>query len=57
MKKLMSEVLKKAFHKIYGITLKKYLTVNLPSSNLNVKNWYKHRQLGTTNKYITCKMS
>ena len=40
----------KTFYKIYGITLRKYLTVNLPSSNLNVKNWYKHRQLGTTNK-------
>ena len=33
-----------------GITLRKYLRANLPSSNLNVKNWYKHRQLGTTNK-------
>ena len=28
--------------------ISKYLTANLPSSNLNVRNWYKHRQLGTT---------
>ena len=47
---LVSKVLKKTFYKIYGITLRKYLTANSPSSNLNVKNWYKHRQLATTNK-------
>ena len=33
MKKLKSKVLKKTFYKIYGITLRKYLTANLPSSN------------------------
>ena len=32
------------------ITLRKYLTTNLPSASLNVKNWCKHLQLGTTNK-------
>ena len=50
MKKLKSNVLKKAFYKIYGITLRKYLTVNLPSSNLNVTNWYNYCQLGTTHR-------
>ena len=30
--------------------IREIFTANLPSSNLNVKNWYKHRQLGTTNK-------
>ena len=30
--------------------IKEIFTANLPSSNLNVKNWHKHRQLGTTNK-------
>ena len=28
--------------------ISKYLTANLPFSNLNVRNWYKHRQLGAT---------
>ena len=50
--KLNSKVLKRIFCKIYGITLRKYHKANLPCSNLNVKNWYKHRQLGTTNKQI-----
>ena len=48
--KLKSKVLKETFYKIYGITLRKYLTTNLPSPNLNVRNWYKHRQLDTTKK-------
>ena len=50
MKNLKSKVLKKTFYKIYGIILRKYLTAKLPSSNLNLRNWYKNRQLGSTNK-------
>ena len=48
--KIKVESFKKTFYKICEKTLRKYLTENLPSSNLNVRNWYKHRQLGTKNK-------
>ena len=44
------ESFKENIYKIHGITLRKYLTANLPSSDLNVKNWYKHCQLGTKKK-------
>ena len=47
--KLKLKVLKKTFYKICEITLMKYLTANLPSSNLNVRNWHKHSHLDTTN--------
>ena len=30
--------------------IKEIFDSELPSPNLNVRNWYKHRQLGTTNK-------
>ena len=38
MKKLQLKVLKKTLGKIYVIPLRKNLTVNLPTSNLNVRN-------------------
>ena len=38
MKKLQPKVLKKTLGKIYVIPLRKNLTVNLPTSNLNVRN-------------------
>lgn len=37
-KKLQLKVLKKTLGKIYVIPLRKNLTVNLPTSNLNVRN-------------------
>ena len=46
--KIKVENFKETFCKISVITLRKYLTANLPSSDLNVRNWYK--QLGTVHK-------
>ena len=56
-KKINLKVLKETFRKMFVITLNKYLTSNSPPSNLNVRNWEKHRQLRITKKQITCKMS
>ena len=48
--KIKAKVLKKIFYKICQITLRKYLTVNLPFLNINVNNWYKQCQLSTANR-------
>ena len=48
-KKLKRKVLKETFCKIFVITLRKYLTANLPPSNLNVRKRQKHREISTTN--------